>query len=462
VHLTLHWTRWSRYLIRHPSRLFRFGLKACTLLVFITLCGALTEQSTHGDSGCSVDMSSPVTVRLADGRAVYVNPSAMSASGGRVLLAGVPTLVWPLNAQRVPPADADDSTAIGVVIGSDGKAGAIRVPLDARKLVAVLAVAAGPGTWDVVLGEGRRGYHTAGDDTARRLWHAVVGPQGLHGMELLPLPAGGAVRLASFSSLVRAGSSLVAAGIFETPDRSNDLILYERRRGAWSYTLVPSRRAAYVAVGQAPGSGLLLAVVEPDSTRPRDENALFLWRRVAGEWRRDRKLAPGLPEPVHSPSIEFNGRSVVVSWYAETGSRVEPLRELRALVDPLRDPRLPMLRIDRGITERFAALPGADGAMLWITEHARPEGGSRNIRITMLAGEGVKPIYDRGSSHMRYLFNGTALGASSFAVVGTRTGGEGQWPPVTSELIRARVRCNAESPPRTQGAIVHPNAGGRR
>jgi hypothetical protein len=437
-----------------PSATLRAALYAGTVLVLPAMSARRTRSpvpaaSSDPSPGCRVEQVLESPLRVGGGEEVYVNPAAMTVSAGRILLLGRPTFVWSRRRGTSGGSTPDDSTALGVVLENDGSAHLVPAPGDARRIVAVRAAASGDGGWDVLVGEGAR-PPVAGSDNLSSIRHAVYRAGSLRLAEALPLPPNGTLKVRTSSSLVRTGSTLRWAAVLTRADGSTEVVLFERGRRGWSYTRVPAHRTAYVELGERVRGDPVLAVVEPDSTRTHDANALFLWRRDAGRWHRDRKLAPGLPEPVHQPALGFSGGREIASWMVEPAGAADARMELRMLADPFRTPRPAAFRVDDATAGRYASIMAGE-RMFWISDHLLPGGTRRELRVSTLEDGGVEMIRAIPNPFLETLFNAVARNESELVLAGAVTSDHGAPAPVVSRIMRIQLRCNGTPAPGRTG-----------
>lgn len=321
----------------------------------------------------------------ADGEPVYLEPTQAVTVRGGVLLAGTPN-VWYRMAADGTMEDARLNRLFGVRLRLDGSTEAIPMPLLEGAVRGIRVAAREGGGWDAILGELPPGPDPAFTDSVRlhpadvirRYWHGVHdGARWTH-WDSIPRPPGAYRELLNGSSLVRNGDTLAFAVLRNDLDPRGARripVVFRHIDGMWSAESPPGERnVSYVELGYEPGKGLMMATVRADPVLPEDENSLFLWERMDG-WRRLRRVAIGLPAPVHYPRFARGDNGLFLTWVAHVpradGSGFR--EEVRAL-SSIRE-EVPFLRVDSA-TEWFSPVAGATPT--WVTAD-RPSGRSRGM-----------------------------------------------------------------------------------
>jgi hypothetical protein len=373
---------------------------------------------------------------VEDGRLLYVQPGAFSVSGEEILLAGTPNLLTRLKADGSVASVAEDSV-LGAVIGRDGRARTVAAPIDGRLIDGVRASARAGGGWDVTFVEVKPYTGSARPDTAARLWYGTYDGQRWSGLERLPLPEHGVIHPELVSSLVRRGDSLAWAMTLMTP-RAWHVSLLERGGGQWSHEIIPTRHAR-VELARSDTLGLLLLVVQPDTTLPRDGNSLFLWGRRPG-WQRLRRLVHGSGDGrVYDPRLDRSGSGDVLTWKTPALGDAEDRSEARAMVGRVEVRNETVVTVDSAISgqSRIAHVTLADGRALWITDHPLPGRRDGELRFTSLS-RGSPVVLGRIPSPYMGFTAAVPVGPAELLVTGLH------YIPnryLVSLLIRARLEC---------------------
>jgi len=355
-------------------------------------------------AACSITLSTPKRLTSPDGRNVYVEPAAYALSGGELLIAGRPTILW----QAQGPFTAD--SAIGVVVQGDGTLHLIQSPIDLRLVGTLKAVGRPGGGWDLIIAE--RTSPTAKDSIAK-LWHGVYEGRRWASLtqipiapEIHPLPDGS-------SNINRVGDSLSwAVRVRNTAETTTDVLVLRFRGGRWSSELIPTRRVSYVALNDFAG-GSQLAVVGPDFTEPRDDNSLFIWTDHP-TWRMLRRVSFGGREgPAHHPTLVGSDQPVL-TWYVDSGAA----RELRATVDPVNHSLGGVMTIDSSFADLGAAgsVRLQDERHLWISHHISPT-ETRHLRF-VLSSRGRPPTAQTFTSPYATSIRALAADSSKIVLIG--------------------------------------------
>jgi hypothetical protein len=210
---------------------------------FAVALPALGQGGRESAGRCSVSEVSRHRMVVEGNLNFYVEPVTMAESGGEVLLAGTPNILWSRHSGAQTKLVAVDSL-FGAVIASDGSARTVPSPIPAKLLGSIRALGRGDGTWDVVFAE-LPARESARPDTAVRLWYGVYDGSRWTAVEQLPLPPGAHLHPLHASPLVRQGDTLVWALVATTAGHHRDVVLFQRRGIGWHAELVPTRGAGY-------------------------------------------------------------------------------------------------------------------------------------------------------------------------------------------------------------------------
>ncbi|HEX7238894.1 MAG TPA: hypothetical protein VF263_01400 [Longimicrobiaceae bacterium] len=426
--------------MNRPARLYSVPLLS---LALIGACVAATRSAgREAAPRCAVREVSRTPLAIEDGRLLYVEPAAFSVSRGEVLLAGTPNFLARLDRGGRVTGMASDSV-LGAVVARDGKGRAVPSPIDGRLVNGLRAAALEGGGWAVVFAEVRPYTGDSRPDTAVRLWHGVYDGRRWVRLEELPLPPHRTLHPHHSSQLVRRGDTLSWAMTMTAPVPGvlpgNGIVLYERRGGRWSYEAVPTFHSE-AELARSDTLGLLLVVVQPDSTaRGGDGNSLFLWARRPA-WRRLRRIVHGYAEGrVYDPSLTATNGEGVLSWRTPVGEGFRSRREVRAMVGRVEERNEPAITIDSSVAfQRLAApirLP--DGSPLWVTDHEVPDEPRREVRLTLGSARSATLLKSIPSPYIGWISATTPapweLLVTGFHYVPDRY--------AVSLLLRARVEC---------------------
>lgn len=376
---------------------------------------------------------------VENGRQLYVEPYMMQANTrGDLLLAGRSNYLFEQAADGRWVRARRDSI-FGAVIPLEGEPQVVPSPVPTKLLGKMRAAARQDGKWDVVFTELISPNDEQATDTVARLWHGVLEGARWHSLHVLPHPPGVGLHN-GVSSLVRYGDTLAWAVKISSPDRQLDLLLYESRAERWSHEVVRIRGFAYGEIGHADTLGLVLAIVQPDSSLRGDGNSLFLWERQPS-WHASRKLMASSTESVHDPWLGRWAERQVVSWEAQIpvgdgGGR----REVHAMAGAVLAGPEPVLVLDTSFTSMSpvapVSLPG--GGYVWVLDHSAGRDRDREIRFVQITGPGV---VQRGSIPNPF-YAGFASGARSASEIVTAGALlDTEQDIVVSLLLQTRFEC---------------------
>jgi len=406
------------------------------LLALAAACCARASlaQRAGRDAGlCRVREVSRFPLALADGRHAYVEPQAVAASAGRVLVAGSPSYLWN-GARGAPTRDS----IFGVVLAAGGSARAIPSPVPARLVLGARALGRGDGGWDVAFVEMEPGYSAREDASApvARLRAGVYDGRAWRGLETLPATGGWTPDSRNPSALVRTGEGLAWAVPVTRPGGAG-VAVFERRGGRWTVEVVPTGVASgYPALAWSARDGLLLAVVRADPAARSDVNSLFLYRRRP-RWTPAGLAQRGGAAPIHFPTLTMLPDGPVATWWSVVQRPAGLLREARTA--PLRPGAVPVT-LDSTVSAVVPVAAGPAG-LLWVTGHAGPGLAPelRFVRVTERGAASVGRIPDpyRGEASAVSPAPGEVL------VLGPVLDPSPDHPSLVTLFIRVRVDCSA-------------------
>lgn len=353
------------------------------VLAVLPLLGATGEEAGPARGPrvqeCTTRVLSSSRLTTEHGHDLYVETTALVASGPNLLLAGAPSSIYPVGARLASfPIDS----LLGVVLGREVRPRMIRLPFESRRLGSVRAAARGDGGWDVVFAETFDWPPEMGwpADSARHVWHGVLRPGGWASLDTIPLMAiTGSRHWSSDSHPVRIGDTLYWAFVGSWGFRKS-VSLLRLVEGRWAAERVPVQNALYVDIAAHPRAGLVMAVVASDPSIRHDNNSLFVF---AGRprWSVARKVAAGTLEPAFHPRLSRAGDAVDLTWMTQ-GERAMQARVVTDVAGP-RPGRV--LTIDPRLLSLYPAHPVVTGEQdrLWVSPHAD------SVRMTRIVGDSV-------------------------------------------------------------------------
>jgi len=397
----------------------RFAALAVVSLA-IPLFALADARPSDAAPSCVVREVARREIRTESGNKIFVEPLAFVSDGkANILLAG-PVALFIVGPDGENTA-LQKNTIFGVVVDSRLQQRPVPNPMQGE-FVGVRAAARTSGGWHVVFGDTASsprpatavGTWSAATDA---LWYGVFSGQSWTTLERLPIPPGVIVGQQFASRLAARGDSLAWAVPMRTQRGERHLLLYERRNGTWSYEEISTRNAG-AQVAYSDRLGVVLAVVQADTTLREDANSLIIRTREGG-WRPLRRLVHGrLEGTVLNPSLTFVGDTMVVGWYG-SASGPRGLRKLqaRAIVRALRDPDTAKIVLDSSVLgEPQALVPAMQkrGVRIWLTRHVSPAGDASELRFVQDSGGVVRVLQ---SVPDPFYFNVSAVSIDSSRIV---------------------------------------------
>lgn len=435
----------------HPSRRIQ-ALMAAFLGALLSACapaGVSVEQRMAGSGSaphkaCGMRELSRHRLTVEGGRPLYVEADAFVADGrGDVLLAGTPSYLWKVSPEGEINGLTSDSI-FGAVIARDGSSRVVPAPIDPRLIHGVRAAGRPDGGWDVVFAEIPPSDRNARVDSVVRLWHGVFDGRQWAGIEEIPRPGDVPLDPQFTSALVRREGSLAWALVPPTSYRPRDVVLVQRVDGRWIHETVPTGFAVDVDLSYSDSLGLLLAVVQPDTSLRSDGNSLLLWARQP-DWRIVRRVVHGYGEGrVNFPSLVRTPQGLLASWL--TASAAEPLWQLLARPVVLAgEQNEPAVSLDSDVSpwSEVPPLILSGGMPLWVTHHGTDNEttAANEVRYLSMAGGDALEL---GRAPSPYLMRLAVVEARPEEVV--VTGMEYQENRFAfSLLLRMRLRCDGAS-----------------
>ena len=433
----------------HPSRRIQIVMAAFlgALLSACAPAGASVEQRTAGTGtaalqACGMRELSRHRLTVEGGRPLYVEADAFVADGrGDVLLAGTPSYLW-----KVSPAGEINGltpdSIFGAVIARDGSSRVVPAPIDPRLIHGIRAAGRPDGGWDVVFAEVPLSDRSARVDSVVRLWHGVFDGGHWTAFEEIPRPGDVPLDPQFTSALVRREGSLAWALVPPTSYDPKDVVLVQQVDGRWTHETVPTGFAVDVDLSYSDSLGLLLAVVQPDTSLRSDGNSLLLWARQPG-WRIVRRVVHGYGEGrVNFPSLVRTPHGLLASWSTASEPRWHLLAKA-VVLDEEQNASATTLDSDISLWSEAPPLILSGGLPLWVTHHGTDSEGTaaNDVRYVSLAGGEVLEL---GRTPSPYLMRLAAVEPGPGEVV--VTGMEYQENRFAfSLLLRMRLQCDGAS-----------------
>lgn len=416
------------------------------LVALVVCAGCRTAHgavNAGGEGRCRLREVERRVLIANDGRALYVEPQTFTSNGREALLAGAPSLVW-----RPDPDSGwvmEKSNSVFGVIVAPGKPARI-VPRPAGSSDAidgVQGVANRDGSWTVIWLEVDSASREETFPRVLRLRAArLLGDGRWAGPpEELPVPEDVErlnYRTASVPFAV--GDSVLwglSASIRERPQRG---LLYVRHAGKWRVERLPGPHVLYVAPAWSARSGLVAAVIRPDTTLLDDGNSLFLYGHRNG-WRVLQRIVLGKEAPAYTPQWAVTSHGLALGWKQYTGGILgHPAISAALLGDSVSATRPSISQVYLVPTFKSGPL----GAPIWLTQDVRDSG--MVARVTMVRDGHVDTLGTVRSRSARFTFTRFAAfhdaADRNLILTGPEASPSGDsLPPFFSRLVEARIEC---------------------
>lgn len=421
--------------------------RALLLAALLGGCAAppAAQQPQTDLAGCTVREVSREPLTTEDGKLVYIDPLVLEPNAaGDFLLAGEFNYVMRNEEGTWKRAHEVDDSLLAAVLprAPDEPLRLVSAPIPTRLIGSVRANARPAGGWDVIIAEVQPREGEMKGDTIARLWHGVLSDD-VHwvSMDMMEAPSEGRLLASLGSSLIRYGDTLAWALRTPIPRHPTDVTLFELHGGVWRHEVIPTVNAGYLDIAHSDSLGLLLAIVQPDLSLPRDGNSLFVWTRQPA-WQPLKKVVPSSREGVHGPSLVAGRTGFIATWEAVTpGSTEGP--EVHASAGTWRDLGGDVMVLDSAATThgRIAPVIFPTGMHLWIVDHLIPTTGQRELRLVTSSEKAVIPL---GSVPHDFPANYAAavLNPSSLLIVGASyDAGERS---IVNLLLQMEIVCDRE------------------
>jgi len=384
------------------------------------------ERGT-ADPGCVV---ARVPLTLGDGVFPYVEPESLIRVVSNFVVVGTPTYTWaPGTAGDSLPLTADEHLAARFTL--DGRAALVEKPV-AGDVGSVRAVALGGERWGVLFDEvapdPRSGIHRT---TA--LWWGEHDGVRWSLLERVAIPDGRYLDFHSSSEVVRTAEGLAWVVATRLPSQLSELVLYERREGAWRQGVVSDDWVESSTLAYDPEAGLWMAHFSGNPGVRRSMKVL----RLGAAWELVRRFEGVVSGALVSDlAISQLQTGATVTWrvqsdvdtgaYALTG--IQP-GAAGSLV-PLDDNALQVM-----------ALGPLGGRDAWIVTHLEASGRSAELRLLRSRPLfGAERLTATPSPYLAFLAS-LALEPSDVLVVGPEVSSIPADPFVRSLILRLSGSC---------------------
>lgn len=421
------------------------GISRCAVGL-MALAAILPVSQVAGQSGvdqspprCRVEEISRTRLEVGQKTLAYIEAGAFVANrSGDVLLAGSRSFLTRFDSSGAVVAVTEDSV-FGAIVPRRGRARPVPLPIPGSKVQSI-RVLSRSGGWEAVFAQ----MQPVTDSTKRApvagLWYGIYDGTRWSSLERLPLPPGGTANPLFASSLLRKRDTLSWAMELDRPNQTSNIVLFHRIGERWSSEIVPTFHSR-VELAHTDRFGLLMLVVQPDSTLQSDGNSLFLWARMP-TWRKVRRLVHGTGEgAVYNPLAMLSGGAGAFSWETSVQDRNGARRELRAMIGRVVDRNEPVVAVDSFVAGfRSSAGPirlRRVGSPLWVTVRSPSSGRPPHIRFTTSSGGSVVELGRIPGEYTGFMA-AAAVSESDLLLTGL------EYVPMkylVSLLIRARVEC---------------------
>lgn len=383
-------------------------------------------------------------LETSDGRALYVEPQTFTSNGREALLAGWPSLVWRPHPDSSWVMQQVDSV-FGVIVAPGKRARIVPRPAGISNAIdGVQALANRDGSWTVIWVEVDSASREGTFPQVLRLRAARLQREGrwASAPEELPIPEDvERLNYRTASVPFAAGDSLLwglSAAIRERPQRG---LLYVRYAGQWQVDRLPGPWVLYLAPAWSERSGLVAAMIRPDTTLRSDGNSLFLYGYRDG-WRVLQRIVLGSGEgPAYTPQWATTPDGLVLGWKAYTGGfEGHPAISAELLGDSASAARPSIAQVYLVPTFKSGPL----GSPIWLTQDLSDSG--MVARLTMVRDGRVDSLGTVAPRSDRFTFTRFAAfqhaAERNLMLTGPETAPLGDsLPPFFSRLVEARIEC---------------------
>lgn len=394
---------------------------------------AAAEASADRLAVCEVGRTHLV---VEDGTVLYIEAEELIELASGLLVVGTPTYAWLPGAgpseERVVP-DAH----LAAVFDLEGRARGIEKPIPGT-IGSIKATALGGDRWGVVFAE----IHPdslPGKEFLIDAWYAEHDGARWALVERLPAPARGTLSFAADSELVRWGDRLSWVATTRLPIGLSELVLYERRDGAWSVRQISDDWVEVSTLAYDPREqALWLAQFSEDPEIPEWQQSLRLYRSErGGAWELVSRLAVVERNvKVREPRVRVLSDGVAVAWLT-FGATLEAW----ARVGIRRDHPGSEIRLDPSAFQ-ILSLGELGGHPAWLLNHLIDGGRAGELTVVRLPRSRPGVVESSGVPNPYPSFFATLpLGADEVVVVGPEVDRDPAEPTVRSLVLRLSTSC---------------------
>lgn len=350
---------------------------------FLSLLGSLVvcvraDGQAIGPTACRTTDLGTRPVMVGRDR-IFVEPQAVAASKGQLLVAGAPSYYW----TKTDSAFAlTRDSVIAVITDSSGVSRAVRGPLGPERTHDVRAVALNDGRWVVAFAEGPPLVHPYDEPDVVAVWIGILDAKGVW-RRLERISAFQGHPISERTSLSASSVEEIALAI---PVRRSDgvrVTVIVRIGGRWRESDVMTQEAHYTALVDQGGGHLSLGVVHVDPTGAPDHNSLWLYRSTdAGKsWSPRTRLVRGKGQPVHDPAFSpLQGGQISAVWLTNTAGRFEARAATFTRADSTN-----VMSFGEGAVQVFVETQ-LGKTSLWMTYHQQP-----SVQLRLWASSSAEP-----------------------------------------------------------------------
>jgi hypothetical protein len=311
------------------------GLSVLVALFAVTSPVATIGAQSARSSSCTLEVLRTDTLRLADGRDVFLSPEVADTAMGRTMVAGWGAMLLPSRASL------DDSVTymetakryprvMGFVVDDRGIAEPVPLMPGMKEYGVVRLGSAGVRGWDVVATESLDSMGVPGDDTVRLRYGRWDG-RAWRDVEDLGIDHGRAYLNMGRRVLPRAGDTVAFAHVRNRGTWHDDIVI-GRRVGAGPWTFESwhePRGVSYVDLTWDASGRQVLLFVQPDPpVGGRDRGSLFVRYRAGNRWGDARKILGGASESMFEPRLLLFGEREAIVWSGSPPGEGESLRAI--------------------------------------------------------------------------------------------------------------------------------------
>jgi len=366
--------------------------RAALLAIAAMLASSQPASAQRGS--CRAGAPTSRDLVTADGRTVYVEPTAFIADGGTVFLAGQPNYVFRGDSLLMR------NGIFGVAWWSSRPARLVMSPLDQRRVGDVRLAALGRGRFAAVFAELGSDRPFLQNQRVIDLWFAVFDGLSWTKPQKLPVPPRGVIRSSAASSLIAGGGGLTIAYPLDSVSldlpQTSSVGVFSWRGGLWSLAVIPTWMAGGVSLTYLGRLGLRLAVVQPDTSKQSDGGSVFLFGPEP-RWENLGKAISGGDTYTDDPVMHGTDEYLTLSWHARLRNRPGFGVARTARVPLSASGSGPVMPADRFVTFdsssiRLSALVRT-GRQFWVSEHVLAEvGGTPQREFRIYADSSGSPV----------------------------------------------------------------------